>query len=169
MGNRGQWSIRNSKGFTLVEIIIAIVIISIIAGIAAMIILQGVRGYSDEEQRSNLHYQARFAVERMAREIRLVRSQPDITTMAANTLQYIDIQGNQMGFQVVGNTIQRAQNATSQPLATGSNVALNFTYLRQDGTPAAVAAQLWFVVIDLTIQQGSESLQMRTRVHPMNF
>jgi prepilin-type N-terminal cleavage/methylation domain-containing protein len=158
-----------SDGFTLVEIVITIVLVGIIAGVAAMIILPGIRSYAQEEAHSEVHYQARLGMERMAREIRLVRSQTDITTMAANTFQYADIAGNQMGFQVTGNTLFRSQNGPSLPLATGSNVVLNFTYLRQDGTPAAVAAQVWFVVINLTVQQGSESLQLRTRVHPMNF
>src|SRR6266508_4282581 len=78
-GERSR-TIRNpqSNGFTLIEIIITIVVTSIIAGLSAVIILQGVRSYSDEDTRSDLHYQTRLAVERMAREIRMVNSQGNV-------------------------------------------------------------------------------------------
>lgn len=162
----------NSRGFTLVEIIITIVIVAIIAGIAAMIIAQGVRAYSTEQSRSDVHYQARLAVERMAREIRLIRSQTaaDITTMNPATIRYTDINGNQMGFRLNGNNIERTQdNAVTWQILAGSASALTFTYLQQDGVTGAAATNLWYVTIDVTDAQGAETLEIRTRVHPMNF
>lgn len=162
----------HSKGFTLVEIIITIVIVAIIAGIAAMIIAQGVRGYSAEQSRSDVHYQARLAVERMAREIRLVRSQTaaDITTMNPTLFQYTDIMGNQMGFRLNGNNVERTQdNAVTWQALASNATALTFTYLQQDGVTAAAATNLWYVVIDVTDTQGAETLEIRTSVHPMNF
>lgn len=169
-----QCAIRNpkSKGFTLIEIVITIVLVSIIAGIAAMIIVQGVRVYSSEQSRSDAHYQARVTVERMAREIRLIRSQTagDVPTMSAADMSFTDINNNQVWFQLNAGTVRRSSDngATWQTLANGVT-ALNFSYLQQDGVTAATALTLWYVVIDMTDQQGSESLQVRTRVHPMNF
>ena len=161
-------------GFTLVEIVMTMVLVSILAAIAAVIILQGVRGYVGEEARSNVHYQARNAVERMARELRLVRwnqttASADVTAMTATDFEYTDIQGNKMGFRLNAGALQRTQDgATWQTLATGAT-ALNFTYLQQDRVTAATAATLWFVVINLTDTQGSESLSLRTWVHPRSF
>jgi prepilin-type N-terminal cleavage/methylation domain-containing protein len=164
--------IPHSKGFTLIEIIIVIVILGILSTVAAMIILEGAKSYSIEDSRSNAHYQARLAMERMAREIRLIRSQTaaDITTMGANTIRYSDIFGAQMGFRLTGTTIERTQDnaATWQPLATGVT-ALTFTYFQQDGSTVATATTLWYVVIDITEQPGTEMLSMSTRVHPRNF
>ena len=166
----------NSKGFTLIEIVITIVLITILSSLAALIILQGVKAYSTEQSRSDVHYQSRAAMERMAREIRLMRwdtvlAQADITTMNPTLLQYTDIQGNQMGFQLNIATVQRTQDnaATWQTLATGVQL-LNFSYFQQDGvTMAADATTLWFVEMTMTDKQGTETLQMRTRVHPRNF
>ena len=163
---------QKSNGFTLIELIIVIVIIGIISGIAALIIMQGVKAYSDENTRSDMHYQARLAVERMAREIRLIRSQTvgDISTMNPADISFTDIQNNRVRFQLSVGTVRRSPDngVTWQTLASGVT-ALNFSYLQQDGVTAATAATLWFVVIDVTDQQGSETLQMRTRVHPRNF
>jgi len=163
---------QKSKGFTLIEVVIVIVLIAIIAGIAALIILQGVRGYAAEDQRSSLHYQSRLAMERMTREIRLARSRTaaDVPVMTASNFQYINLQGSQMGFRLNGNSIERTEDngATWQPLANGV-ISLTFRYLQQDGATTATAATLWFVAIDLTVQQGTESLAMHTQVHPRNL
>ena len=165
----------HSKGFTLIEMLIVIVLVGILATMAAMIIMQGVRAYSVEQSRSNAHYQARFAMERMAREIRLIRSSTvtDIPTMTGTTLRYNDINGVQMGFRLNGGNIERTEdNAVSwQTLATnitgpGGNI---FTYLDKVGAATAAPASLWLVQIQFTATQGTESIDMQTTVHPRNF
>jgi len=160
----------NSNGFTLVEIVITIVLIGILSGIAAMIILQGVMAYSDEQSRSDVHYQARVAMERMAREIRLIRSQgADITTMANNNLRYIDVNGVTIGFSWANPTLSRWDGATNDVLASGVT-AFTFSYYQQDGITVATPANVWFVDIAMTATaQSGETLDMRTRVHPRNF
>jgi prepilin-type N-terminal cleavage/methylation domain-containing protein len=162
----------NSRGFTLIEAIITIVIVGIISSIAALIILAGMNASSKQLSLSGLHYQARLGVERMAREIRMVRSQTvtDIPTMNAADFRFTDSQGIQMGFRLNAGNIQRTQDnaATWQTLASGVT-SLNFSYLQQNGVTPATATTLWFVVIDMTDTQGADSLPMRTRVHPMSF
>jgi len=166
---------QHEKGFTLIEIIIVIVLVGILATIGATIIMQGISAYSGGESRSNAHYQARFAMERMAREIRLMRSSTaaDIPTMTGTTLRYNDINGLQMGFRLNGGNIERTEdNAVSwQTLATnitgpGGNI---FTYLDKTGAATAAAASLWLVQIQFTATQNAESIYMQTTVHPRNF
>jgi prepilin-type N-terminal cleavage/methylation domain-containing protein len=167
---------KNSSGFTLIEIIIVIVLVGILATMAAMIIMQGVRAYSVEQSRSDAHYQAKLAMERMAREIRLIRSSTvtDIPTMTGTTLRYNDINGLQMGFRLNGGNIERTEdNAVSwQTLATnitgpGGNI---FTYRDNIGAATAAPASIWLVQIQFTATQGTESIDdMRTTVHPRNF
>jgi prepilin-type N-terminal cleavage/methylation domain-containing protein len=162
---------QESKGFTLIEIIIAIVIIAIVAGIAAKIVLQGMRAFSDEDQRSNLHYQTKLAVERIAREARVIRSCADIVgpiINPSNTLSFTDVLGNPMVFTVAGTNLNRNGNH----LANGIQSPTPFRYLDQSGNPTVTCVapnNIWFIEIDVTDTQGSETLQMRTRVHPMNF
>jgi MSHA biogenesis protein MshO len=164
---------KNSSGFTLIEMVIVIVLVGILATIAATIIMQGVRAYSDEQSRSDAHYQARLAVERMSREIRLIRGNADISVMNGTLLRFTDINGSQMGFRLNGGNIERTEdNAVSwQTLATnitgtGGNI---FTYLDDNGATTAASTSLWLVQIQFIATQGTESIDIRTTVHPRNF
>ncbi len=166
-----QSAIRNpqSKGFTLVEIIITIVVVSVIAAFAAAILLQGVQSYFTEASRSDVHYRAKLAMERMAREIRLIRNQgTDIITMTPTSLQFTDVNGSNTGFTWAASTLYRWNGAGNDTLATGIT-SFSFNYLQQDGVTAATPADVWYIDIALTSQQGTESLTMRSRVHPRNF
>lgn len=158
---------KDSAGFTLIEIVITIVLIAIISSIAAMIILQGVKTYSAEDSRSNMHYQARLAMERMTKEIRQIRSAStaDIPTMTATDLRFTNVGGAIVEFTWTTPNL----NLLANQLASGIT-AFTFKYYLVDGTtPTADKTQMWFVEIILTAQQGTETLQMNSRVHPMNF
>jgi prepilin-type N-terminal cleavage/methylation domain-containing protein len=156
------------KGFTLIEMVITIVVVSILAGLAGMVILEGVRAYTVEQTRSDVHYQARLAMERMAREIRMIRSQADISAMAAANLRYTDANGSNTGFNWVNPTLNRWNGAGNDVLATGIT-AFTLSYFQQDGVTAATTANVWFVEISMTAEQGAESLVLSSRVHPRNF
>ncbi len=157
----------NQKGFTLIEMIIVITVISIIAGIASMIILEGIKSYQAEVSLSDIHNQGRLAIERMAREIRLIRSATaaDISTMTATNIVFNDVNGANIQFSFAGNTISRGGNTLANNVQS-----LTFSYYQQDGTTAAAtAAQVWYVQISLTTVNRGETLSMRVRVHPRNF
>lgn len=173
----------HSQGFTLIEIVIAIVLVGILASVAAMIIMQGIRAYSSEDVRSDGYYQARFAMDRMSREIRLIRSTAavpvdDIATMNTTTLVYYAIDNTQLGFRLSGGNIERTQDGGTNwyqltrltaPDAVTAPGGVFFTYLTNTGAPGAAQATLWYVQIQFTVTRGTESFFMSTRVHPMNF
>ncbi|HET8760374.1 MAG TPA: prepilin-type N-terminal cleavage/methylation domain-containing protein, partial [Nitrospiria bacterium] len=79
--------IQDQSGVTLIELVITIVIVGIIAATTSLLLLTGVREYSAQDARVTITTQGRLSLERMAREIRLIRSRTaaDIPTMTATT------------------------------------------------------------------------------------
>lgn len=162
------------RGFTLVEIIIAIVIIGIIGGIAALIITQGVRAFSDEQSRSDVHYQARLGMERMARDIKLIRRCSDIAGMAnpSAALSFTDINDVPVVFSLAGTDLMRNADVLARNVT-----ALQFNFIDGAGavpvapTCGAAAADTWMIEAQMTVTdpRTAEWLDIRTRVHPRNF
>jgi prepilin-type N-terminal cleavage/methylation domain-containing protein len=159
----------NSNGFTLIEIVMTIVLISILGGLAAVIILQGVRAYSDEDSRSDIHYQTRIAVERIARESRQISDCTTINVPAnpGGTFSFLDINtGLTVTFSISGTDLLR----NADRLASGINSAQSsFSFLATNGTLTTLCPAVWFIDISVTDQNGTQSLPVRTRVHPRNF
>jgi len=59
-----------SKGFTLIEMVITIIVLGVIFLGFSGILETGTKGYIDSVDRQKLHNQARFVIEKMSREIR---------------------------------------------------------------------------------------------------
>jgi type II secretory pathway pseudopilin PulG len=152
---------------TLIELVITIVIVGIIAATTALLLLTGVTEYVAQDARSSITSQGRLGIERMARDIRLIRSRTaaDIPTMTAAALSFVDISGNAVAYASGAGSVTR----NGVVLASSSSATLTFSYLQQNGTPAGSAAQVWVIQVGLTFAAGTESQSFRVSVHPRNF
>lgn len=162
--------IADQRGFTLIELVLTIILVGIIAGMASVFLRQGLNAFVAEDARADITNQGRLAMERMAREMRMIRSRTaaDLPGCCnAGTLSFVDLNGSAIAYTTAaGNTITR--NGTA--LAAGDTIVLNFSYFQQDGsTPATLATQVWSIQVDLTVTKNSESQAYRVRVHPRNF
>lgn len=154
----------NSKGLSLIELVITIVIIAIIFGIAALIIQKGSESYFKQESESDITNQGRYAIEKMAREIRATRSTADITTATAAQYTFTDSDGNAINYQFAGGNLNR--NGT----LLASNVSnASFQYYDNADVVTAVIANIWRIEIAFTVAKGSDSVAFKVSVHPRNF
>lgn len=176
MQNLGRNIRREEAGFTLIELSIVIVLIGIIAGVGAMLILQGVNAYISQDVRADLTSQGRLAIERMAREIRTIRQASEMGTAVIGTISgnptssliFADLTGTSITYSLSGTTLNRTVGAGVFALAEGV-AALEFRHYDTTGALTTTPASVWQVQIDLALTKKGESQSFKIRVHPRNF
>ncbi|MDO8092587.1 MAG: prepilin-type N-terminal cleavage/methylation domain-containing protein, partial [Candidatus Brocadiales bacterium] len=151
-----------NNGFTLIELIITIVILSIIGVFTFQFITSGVESYVTLSAGEDVAREARLALERMAREVRAATN--IVSPLAGDSDNKITFDrtptatdgSTQVTFQLTSGTLQRKRDGnTPEPLA--SNVS-SFTVTRSSGNGE-------LTTLDLTLS-GQTVVQQRTLVYP---
>lgn len=89
---------QNTKGFTLIEMIMVIMLIGIVAAIIAIPLSQGVKGWFQATSREGISQSGRIGIERMTREIRntarTAANAPCISAATDTSFSFSDSSGN---------------------------------------------------------------------------
>lgn len=173
-------AIRGRKGFTLIEIVMVIVLLSIISTTAALIIVTGTDSYVELGRISDLTTKGRAAVERITREVRLVRCSDttpsteclpdatDITTATSTEIAFVNKNDQVRGLRLNGTTIEVNVGGTYYVLVDDVT-AFNIDYLDNTGTATAVVGNMWAFEVTFTVTSVNRSLDFTTRIHPRGF
>jgi prepilin-type N-terminal cleavage/methylation domain-containing protein len=174
--------VKRESGFTLFEIIISLVILGIMAAVAGMGIVTGVKGYVFTRENAHLSQKSNLAMQRITREfLEIIDIDPNNVT--ASSLVY----RNSRGWAAIASVNQtiKMRNGNSLPdAATGDilidNVAgFTLSYVKDDGSGNEVAwvagtddvVLLATIEIDLTINRtdaGGGTISFSTAVNPRN-
>ncbi len=176
----------------MVEMVITIAIVGIIFGLGALMLGKSFQSYDLAQKTTDVDWQGRVGLERMARELRNIRSNADLTMSATSTAPvfFNDVSGNAVCFcyESTTNTVRRGSSvapncgaggvAPTPTCGTGStqvlasNVVasgLNFYYYDTSGAAAASAAQVHVIALTLQVTEGSVNQTYRTTVQPREF
>jgi prepilin-type N-terminal cleavage/methylation domain-containing protein len=160
MGKMGR-----DMGFSLIEIVMVVVVLSIVGLVGSNILFQGAESHFRSRDYREAVQEVRYAVERMTREIREDIDTPssDITTMTATHFSYNDPNSTSIAFALNGTDLERNSVALARNVTS-----LAFTYLKVDNTTATTAANVWKIKIALTVTVGDLAVAIRTIVFPRN-
>ncbi len=162
-----------SRGFSLVEMIVTLVLVGILAVIGLPILSNSLRAYSATQEGLGTLTKLRYATERLAREIREVRRDPavptdyDIAIMTAAKFQFTKTDGVEVTLEAVppALTLNYAPPVTPAPALTDQVKGFTFRYLQADGATAATSkSDVAFVDITLTLTQSGTDYAQRTRM-----
>lgn len=159
-------------GFTLIEMIIALVVLGLLAAVGARGLAHGVLAFSVSADSAHTLGNIRYASERMAREIREIRRDPatpavyDITTMTASSLAFTKTDGTGVTLASSPPLVTLAYSSPSgTPVLTDGVSSLAFSYYQADGTTAATgSADVALVEFELVLTHAGNSYPQRTRV-----
>lgn len=170
------------KGFTLIEILMAIVLIGIISTVAGMLLYQGTRSFGSLDNKRELFSQGALALERLSREMRLVRctvsgnncmpQNSDITSMTASEFRFVNDGYEGRGIRFDAGTLKLRQGsnpADPEDILANNVAALTFEYLKKDGTAASAVTDVWIINANLTFTSGGNTIDLKASVHPRNF
>ena len=115
---------RKQQGFTLVELVAVIVLLGFVGTASVQFIRQGIEVYVDSARRNNLQHQARFAIERVSRELK---------NALPGSVRPLDNAGNQCieFFSIVSATTYLSSIVNST-ISTLNVVDFNYTYTAGD-------------------------------------
>lgn len=157
-----------SRGFTLIEMIMVILILGIIVAMSSSLLTQGLNSASQGEGLLDANWQGQIAFERMSRDISLVRSTADITTIGASNFAFTDTSGNTISYSLSGTSLLLTQNGNAAILADGVS-SLSFTYFDRTGTSTATATLVRYIRISITVTRNNVNYALTTMIYPRNL
>ncbi len=152
----------NRKAFTLIELVMTIVISSLIFGIFAMVIYSGMQIWFFNKIQKTYLYEARTALNRMVREIRMTRdtTSAGITTFATSEYSFTDINGNAINYRQSGSSLLRNSDIMIDNLVNPGGLA--FAYLNQTGVATTERSSIRAVKVNLFLRSGSNVVKMQS-------
>lgn len=182
---RGAPNSRHNSGFTLVELVISIMLIGILGAVGSSMISDSFTTTRMVDANDASMGQARYALERLAREIREIKYVSGTGTYCINTMT-----ATNLAFYKTSGTLDPTCSTNTITIAilnSGSNLTLQYSspavtsslsnqvdtngfqllYYQKDGTTAATSgSNIAFVQIKLTVKDSTsgQSISQRTRV-----
>ena len=156
----------SSQGFTLIEIIVVIVILSIVSGITIKFLVDSLRIYTMTVNQKALLDEAKLALERMCRDI---RDANNITGSTASSITFTrtnataqDAANESLTFRLTGSTLEKVKTSPAAVRTMADNVN-TFTVTR--GADNEITLLL---TLRLTGSEG-ENVTLQTKVYPKNL
>lgn len=154
----------HKKGFTLIELVFVIVILTIIAAIGSRVMAAAFNSYFDNQNIIIANAQGRLALEKMIRDVHAINSPTSITTATSSQLSFVDVSGNTVTYALSGTTLNRSGVA----LADGVG-SLSFAYYDGTGAVTAVTTNIRYITVNLTITNSGVNYPLATTIATLNF
>ena len=160
------------QGFSLIEMVISIIILSLIALVISSFMGRSILGFTKSKDNNTALSKLRYIDQRLAKELRLVdyNGGYDLTANASATkFEFNDISGAN-NIVISYNGVDTLSLSYSNPAASGvlsqEMTAFNFNYYTSDGQTAAAAdgSDLVFVEYSFTITENNAAYSTRSRV-----
>lgn len=156
------------KGFTLLEMILVILILSIIIAMSSTLLTQGLNSFANSESIMSANWQGQIAMQRIVRDIMAVRSPSDITTATASNFSFTNTNNESISYSLSGNNLNLTLNGNSAILAD-SIQNLTFSYFDKSGSATATTSLIRLVRVSFNVVQNNVSYTLTTAIFPRNL
>lgn len=171
----------NRKGFSLVEFIVVITILSIIGSIVAMMLVEGSRSYLFVRTRRSVGQEGELALQRITHAVRML-DKDSITEAAPTTLTFTNLYNTElMGsplsvtFRLNGTKIERSGDGKASWDTLADNISsFSLTYYKSDNTtfdPSILSdyENIRWILVKLSAALEGEAVHLRSQIFPRNL
>jgi type II secretory pathway pseudopilin PulG len=148
------------KGFTYIELILVMLLMSIITVVSTRILSQGFASYLNMQYLTEANWQGQLAMERMILDIRNIGSVNNITAYTASTFSFKNVNGTAISYTLSGTNL----TLNGHTLASGIS-ALTFSYYDKNGNSGATQANIEYVTINLTVTKNNTNYSMKNSIY----
>lgn len=166
---------RRIAGFTLIEMIISIILISIVSGLLASIIGVNFKILSNISDRKKLITRGLQAAELFRREAGLIKSTSFILTATDTHFRFTDPYGNTWEYVLTGTTLTRQQVGVGSAMLLATPIlgaSSSFSYTGADNSDlgsSPTLSQINLITLKLVMDDGESGTTLLTAVYPENF
>ena len=154
------------------EVLMSVLIISLITGLVGPVMSILTSAIDAQINRTDLAESSDLAVQKMDREISLLRDDQSVVTASATQFEFVDRSARQIRYRLVGTTLMRSENGSEYGLADLMQASgLAFTYLDESGSAIAsptvglgVKTNIRSVNVTFVFQNGTQILNSETRI-----
>jgi len=172
---------RRIEGISLVELVMVIVILGILAAFVGPVLLNAMRSYDIVQQNTDTHAKVRYAMERIAREMRDIRRQAtdartfDIANSslggaaATSSLVFFKTDGTRVVLTSSSGVVNLAYTGFAGVLIDVAQAGFSLAYFQPNATTVATnASSLAFIQVSMSIVEGSNRFPARMRIDLKN-
>lgn len=163
-------SLLKSSGFSLVEIILALVILGIFSSVASIAFQPVLDSWSLSGPKAEVTQSTLYAVNRMKSEITRIKNAQSIIEATATAFEFTDVDDTTIRYALSGGNLLR-----NSDILTRGVTGLTFNYW--DDTNASLTTpvvapsdtDIWRIEIKINAAVNGQDLTLATQVHPRNL
>lgn len=140
------------SGFTFMEMLIVIVFMSLLAGVASLLVSQGYNAYIANKTAASTANKSVVALDNVLREL---KSAEGITALASNTVTFVNQQGQSIVIALSGTNLTRSVNGGGAQVICNNVSVFSLGYFDLALATTSTPTDVDFVTVSLTINDGS--------------
>lgn len=160
----------NQKGHTLIEMVLAITLMSVLVSAVSVAFLPVLDTWSLNSPKNEITDSVSYAVGRMASEIAQVKNQTSVEVATSSRFKFTDVSNNSVDYTLSGTNLMRNANIMGRGIQS-----ITFTYYDVNDatlvtpTVSPSSTNIWRVSMSVTSQKDGQTQTMDASVHPRNL
>ena len=155
-------------GYTMLELVMAIALLGIIAGVMAKMFVWGIDIFDFVSNRKDVLQTSRIGIEILVRDLRAIKSASDINSASSSQLDFYNLDDENVIFVYNSGVFTRNSNNMIEGLSS-----FQFTYYDVSdaviSSPVADPSTIWKIKYTLNATIDAKQFHLESTVVPRNF